>query len=147
MNRRTLLKKISITLALLSGTAWSSYSFAEKDDDDDEHEEHTEQHGSENEPVNNNAGSNDHDNSAHQSLNDYEEYDDEEHALQATQANQAMPLRNIIRIFRREVGGTITEITLHQLGATLIYRFQFINSDGHVVYVKYNAATGQQIEN
>ena len=153
MNRRAILKKMSIVLAVLPGIAWSSYAFGEGQDHDDEHEEHADQHPTQDNSVNVVPQSNEDNTSEDQVLQDIEggedddDIDDEVHALQVTQDNQVMPLRKIIGIFRREVGGTIIEITLLQRQKTLIYRFQFINNDGHVGFVKYDAATGKQIEN
>ena len=156
MNRRTILKRIAHSLALLTSASWSSSAFADgKDEDEHDDEGHENRHGSDDEDAGKIDSmekdgtiitSLDDDDDDDRESHDHDEYEDEEHALQATQSNQAIPLRTIIREFRRDIGGTITEITLFQRRDTLIYRFQYINKNGHVVFVKYDAATGQKLE-
>ncbi len=151
---------MAYALALLSSTSWPSSAFADGDDDDHEEEEdddddRNERDDSEHDGSGNTqrkGGGNTSNDRRNDEDDDEDEHnqrsngrDDEEHALEATRSNQAMPLRKIIQNFRNDIGGDITEIRLFERADTLIYRFQYINKDGHVVFVKYNAATGKII--
>ncbi|MCF6326366.1 MAG: hypothetical protein L3J21_03625 [Devosiaceae bacterium] len=76
---------------------------------------------------------------------DYE--DDEEGALRAFQAEEAISLREMIKIFRSEIDGEIIDIALFKRRLQLHYRFLYINENGRVATVIYVAATGQMVEN
>ena len=167
MNRRAILKRLAYSLVLISSHTWTSSAFADDDDDEEDDDNNSgkggHNDGDDHSNDNDNSGkgsensghgnSDDDDNNSNRgpgNNNDDDNnhghgHDDEDHALEATQSNQAMPLRKIIQNFRREIGGNITEIRLFQRQDILEYRFQYINKDGHVVYVKYDAATGQII--
>ncbi len=167
MNRRAILKRITYSLALVTSMTWSPLAFADGDDDDDDDHDDDRDHDDDDDDDNKGSGNSRRDDDDDDDRNDNKGsgssrrddddddddhngqghgHDDEDHALEATQSNQAMPLRKIIQNFRNDIGGNITEIRLFQRSDILIYRFQYINREGHVVFVKYNAATGQIIK-
>ncbi len=74
------------------------------------------------------------------------EEENEENALQAVQAEEALHLREIIKLFREQIGGEIIDIALYKRRLKLVYRFQYIDSEGRVAFVIYEAATGKRLE-
>ena len=77
---------------------------------------------------------------------DEDEEENEENALRAVQADKALPLRDIIRIFREQIDGKIIDIALYKRRLRFVYRFQYINENGYVAFVIYEAATGIRLE-
>jgi len=126
MDRRDLLTRMAWLLAL---GAWSGPAMADDNDDDDDHDDDDEDHD-------------DDDDDDH----DYED-DDEEGALRAFQAEEAISLREMIKIFRSDIDGEIIDIALFKRRVQLHYRFLYINENGRVASVVYLAATGQRVEN
>ncbi|VAW25184.1 hypothetical protein MNBD_ALPHA11-904 [hydrothermal vent metagenome] len=123
MDRRDILIRIGWLLAL---GAWSGPAMADDNDDDDDDDD------------------DDHDDDED---DDHDYDDDEEGALRAFQAEEAISLREMIKIFRSEIDGEIIDIALFKRRVQLHYRFLYINENGRVASVVYLAATGQRVEN
>ena len=63
-------------------------------------------------------------------------------AKDAVDTNQALPLRDIVRIFDARVVGTIVDVALMRRSNELHYRIKFIDTDGRVRKVYFEALTG-----
>lgn len=72
--------------------------------------------------------------------------DDQEQALQAVKAEQALPLKHIIKIFKKEISGKIIDISLYKRSGKLTYRFKYIDDSGHVRKAYFDPSTGSLID-
>ncbi len=127
MDRRDILLRMAWLLAL--GT-WASPSVADDDDDDDD-DDYDDDYDYDDDDDDD---------------DDHDDDEDEESALRAVLSEEAIPLRKMIQIFRREVGGEIIDISLFRRRLRLHYRFQYINSNGHVATAVFVAATGARVD-
>ena len=147
MKKRDFNRWLSVAgLAVLINTTISPV-WADDDGDDDEHhednrQEREEMHGSSGGGMQSGMGSS----SGHNENHEEDEEENEENALQAVQSEEALHLRDIIKLFREQIGGEIIDIALYKRRLKLVYRFQYIDSEGRVAFVIYEAATGKRLE-
>ena len=114
--------------------AIGTWSFPAKADDEEDSDDDNYNDGDENDDEED--SDDDHD----------EEYDDEEDALRAVQSEEAIPLREMIKIFRSDIKGDIIDIALFRRRRQLHYRFRYIDENGRVASAIYVAATGLRLD-
>ncbi len=82
---------------------------------------------------------------------DYDDYDDDDHdqdkALKAVKSKRAIPYKKMLKIFRKDHSGKILDVSFGLKNNILLYRFKYINEEGHVRIIYYYASNGEQVKN
>ncbi len=129
---------------LLALSTWGSPAMADDDDDDDD--DYDDDDDDDDDDYDDDYDDDDDDDYDDDDDDDDYDDDDEDSALRAVRSEEAIPLREMIKIFRREVGGEIIDIALFKRRLRLHYRFQYIDSNGHVATAFFVAATGLRVD-
>ncbi|MFO7304285.1 MAG: PepSY domain-containing protein [Gammaproteobacteria bacterium] len=72
--------------------------------------------------------------------------DDHEVARRAVQRGEILPLSKILEIAERDYPGRVLEVDLEREGGRYLYEIEILLTDGHVVELTYDAATGRLLE-
>ncbi len=110
---------------------------------------------SDDESNNNNYGNmdNNHNYDDHDDYDDDhdDDYDDDDHdqdkALKAVKSKRAIPYKKMLKIFRKDHSGKILDVSFGLKNNILLYRFKYINEEGHVRIIYYYASNGEQVKN
>lgn len=137
MNRRPLLALL-LALAALGPSALLA-SAARADDEGDSHDG-SDEDGGEDEAEDGDAG----DTGASDGGEDKE--DDHDDALRAVNANNAIPLKQVLLQFAREFDGTVVDVTMIRSTDVLRYRVKFIDPAGRVRRAYFDAVTGALVQ-
>ena len=70
---------------------------------------------------------------------------DQAGARRAVAERSAMPLKDVLQIFARQVGGEVVDASLIHGDAALRYRIKYIDGQGHVRRAYFDALTGQSL--
>lgn len=72
--------------------------------------------------------------------------DDHDRAREALARGEIMPLSRILAVVEREVGGRVIEIDFDRDDGRYVYDIEVVSSDGRLVELKIDAATGAVLE-
>ncbi len=99
--------------------------------------------------MDNNHNYDDHDD--YDDDHDDDDYDDDDHdqdkALKAVKSKRAIPYKKMLKIFRKDHSGKILDVSFGLKNNILLYRFKYINEEGHVRIIYYYASNGEQVKN
>jgi uncharacterized membrane protein YkoI len=70
---------------------------------------------------------------------------DQDHARRAVEANEAIPLKDMLEIFKHYGELTVVDVALVERQDLLAYRIKFIDLEGRVRQAHFDAQTGEQI--
>ena len=70
---------------------------------------------------------------------------DQAGARRAVAEKSAMPLKDVLQIFARQIGGEVVDASLIHGDAALRYRIKYIDGQGHVRRAYFDALTGQSL--
>jgi hypothetical protein len=70
---------------------------------------------------------------------------DQAGARRAVAERNAMPLKDVLQIFARQIGGEVVDASLIHGDAALRYRIKYIDGQGHVRRAYFDALTGQSL--
>ena len=70
---------------------------------------------------------------------------DHEDARKAVEAKNGIPLKDILDIFKKQVPGEVVDVSLFHGDAALRYRIKYVDPDGHVRRVYFDALTGAML--
>lgn len=72
--------------------------------------------------------------------------DDHDRAREALARGEIMPLSRILAVVEREVGGRVIEIDFDRDDGRYVYDIEVVSSDGRLMELKIDAATGAVLE-
>ncbi len=71
--------------------------------------------------------------------------DDQDEALRAVRSEDALTLRQILALFARQSDGKVIDVDLVRRQEALIYRVKFIDTDGRVKRIEFDALSGTRL--
>lgn len=143
MNRRLLIALLSSLAAVGSTSLLAPQAWAEDDGGDSGSDG-----GDDSEDDGNNGGGDGGNGFSDPGGSDDDEHDgedDHDDALRAVEAKDAIPLKQMFGLFKRNFAGKIVDVSLIRLADTLRYRFKFIDPSGRVRRVYFDAMSGELI--
>lgn len=71
--------------------------------------------------------------------------DDHDAALQAVRTEDALTLRQVLTLFARQSSGKVIDVDLVRRQEALVYRVKFIDTDGRVKRIEFDAVSGTRL--
>lgn len=72
--------------------------------------------------------------------------DDQDHAREALSRGEILPLSRILAVVEQEVGGRVIEIDLDRDDGRYVYEVEALSSDGRLLEISIDAATGAVLD-